>query len=499
MGGSGGGLARHRSTRSDESETGEVRRLTVAGPVAELTANTADTPENAISFPELPSTVPLVTSVTGDWEGATADPEFEECGGSTSMGGVWHKFRVPDPDVPLIISVNTCTGTSVAAHDTRETALGFPDIPRTFEGEQLVTSVTGDWEGAMADPEFEECGGNSSIGGVWYKFRVPDSDVPLAVSVMACSDNSHSLAFVGILSRDRCSADPSTCKCEAVALGCRGIAIRRKGRGSEIFILVVPLIRIVPEANFNLTVTVRQTAPHDTLGGALSLPAVPQTFEREQLLTSVKGDWEGATADPEFEECGGRASLEGVGCASIGRTGCAPIGGVWYKFRVPDSDVPLLVTVNTCTDVSVRKWVHRRLGTQIGVVSGQTCASDPSTCKCIAQTFSAVWVSALLMAFLLAPQGPCSGVSFVFDKGDRDLFVLTRPSALWLLAPAEEFLSFNLTVTVVARAPHDTIETALDFPGIPRNFEGEQLVTSVTGDWEGATADPEFEECRGSR
>uniref|UniRef100_A0A0G4HQ07 Uncharacterized protein n=1 Tax=Chromera velia CCMP2878 TaxID=1169474 RepID=A0A0G4HQ07_9ALVE len=509
-----------------------------------------DTPETALDlsdrFSPLLGEGSQTISVEGEWKGATGDAEFEECGGDSSRPGVWFRFRLPLSDSPVVVTVDTCTGTSADTvlgvvsgaaclsdssacecegwndqtcfdqsrvslrkaagsdllvivrpwgssddgstfsltvtisnahpHDTPQTALDLSDrfSPLLGEGSQTI-SVEGEWKGATGDAEFEECGGDSSRPGVWFRFRLPLSDSPVVVTVDTCTGTSAG-TVLGAFTGEDCTSDPFA-----------------------------------------------SSHPHDTVWGALDLSDrfSPLLVEGVQMA-SVEGDWQKATEDAQFEECGGDSLWPGV----------------WFKLLLPHSIIPLGVTVDTCSG--------RVRNTVIGVLTGAECSSDSSACECKGWN-----------------EGGCdngmSRVSLV-ETGGSDLFVVVR-----LKRDEREEASFNLTITVSQStetcdapvdfsnqnipglnpllnrvsegpfpigfqaqrvdlqcaqgfacfhkhdederwrhrhdAPHpaDTIDRAIDLsPAFHQTFAEGELAESVSGHWDLATGDGEFRHCGGS-
>uniref|UniRef100_A0A0G4IC16 EGF-like domain-containing protein n=1 Tax=Chromera velia CCMP2878 TaxID=1169474 RepID=A0A0G4IC16_9ALVE len=107
-----------------------------------------------------------------------------------------------------------------APHGTLDTALGLLGLPATFQGERVMTSLTGDWEGVQKEPDASGCG-CAFLEIVWYKFRVPQSSSPLAVIVDSCSMDECAAAAHDCHEHATCSDTllSFTCACN---LGFRG-------------------------------------------------------------------------------------------------------------------------------------------------------------------------------------------------------------------------------------------------------------------------------------
>uniref|UniRef100_A0A0G4HZU8 Uncharacterized protein n=1 Tax=Chromera velia CCMP2878 TaxID=1169474 RepID=A0A0G4HZU8_9ALVE len=113
----------------------------------------------------------------------------------------------------------------------------------------------------------------------------------------------------------------------------------------------------------------------------------------------------------------------------------------------------------------------------VGALSGSGCPSDFSACQCEG---SIEFHDRELSWVLLEGGGP-------------EVFLLVRPYR------KEERGPFNLTVTLSAPHPHNTIQAAFDLsdrfsPAIAEGVE----TTSVEGNWEGTTGDEGFGECGGN-
>uniref|UniRef100_A0A0G4F642 HYR domain-containing protein n=1 Tax=Chromera velia CCMP2878 TaxID=1169474 RepID=A0A0G4F642_9ALVE len=291
-------------------------------------------------------------------------------------------------------------------HDTLRTAFDLSDrFSPALKGRAETTSVEGVWLGATGDPDFADCGGSSdSFPGVWFSLSVPPSSGPVAVSLYTLAK-----AVIGVLSGTGCPSDSSACECKGSA-NYRELPFASLERGgSELYVLVRPY-EWEDRGNFNLTVALSAPHSHDTLETAFHLsnrfsPALTEGME----TTSVEGNWERATGDGEFGECGGSASRPGV----------------WYRLRLPESNGRLLaVSVDTCTGTSVN--------TIIGVLSGAGCPSDSSVCQCEGWD-GGVW------DFKNSCGNGRSRVSFV-ERGSSEVFVVVGQRG--------DGSSFNLTVTV---------------------------------------------------
>uniref|UniRef100_A0A0G4ICA2 Cleavage/polyadenylation specificity factor A subunit N-terminal domain-containing protein n=1 Tax=Chromera velia CCMP2878 TaxID=1169474 RepID=A0A0G4ICA2_9ALVE len=267
-------------------------------------------------------------------------------------------------------------------HNSVQTAFELSDrfSPVGNEGVQ-TTFVEGVWLEATGDPDFSKCGGESSLPGVWFSLAVPPSSGPLAVSLFTSAR-----AVVGVLSGTGCPSDSFAYECKGWA-DYRALPWASLERGrSKLFVLVHPHGQ-QERGNFNLTMTLSTPHPHDSVQTTFDLSdRFSPTLMEGTETTSVEGNWEGATEDGEFGECGGSASRPGT---------------------------------------------H----TAIGVVSGTRYPSDSSVCQ--HKGWDGKWDDAKHLSS--CGNGRSSRVSFV-ERGGVEVFVIVGQRG--------DGSGFNLTITV---------------------------------------------------
>uniref|UniRef100_A0A0G4G568 Uncharacterized protein n=1 Tax=Chromera velia CCMP2878 TaxID=1169474 RepID=A0A0G4G568_9ALVE len=287
-------------------------------------------------------------------------------------------------------------------------------------GDSFSVSVNGTTVGASAHPDYSRCGGSSSRPGVWYSFRVPESNSTWRITVDTCKSSLSTR--IGLLSGECSSGNDGGCSCIGTngwgSCG-GGSRISTAARGGEDFrVLVRSSGRDPGPFELTLTATVLPPPPENN---AIE-KAANVTMERAQNPAS------GSTLSHSYVTVDGSllsASTDTSVCSDD-----SDRAGVWYSVEVNETSA-LSVEV-TSNERSMRAFV----------LKGSECLSDPSS-------------------------APCSCLT---RRGQKEQTSRASPSTyfVWVYADAdaalrEEKASFTLTAAVLPPPPeNNAVSGAVD-------------------------------------